>query len=942
LFCIILLKILDAKGQIVTTNPAIPSPNQPVTITINVAGTSLAGHPWNNDTAPVWIWAWLEKGAVDIDAPTNVNPATPSQDAAKCTRIGTNPDIYQITFTPTTFFNRPASEISRIGLKLKTRNWNDNKQTDNDRYFDLSLDFSLSISSPNSNSFFVNNGEMIPIVLNSNQASTFTIKVNNVTVTTSSSGINSFSFNYIINQASGTSIVTCSANNGTLVKEKEFSFTIRSVTINQTKPQGIIPGINYNADHTKATLCLWAPLKSSVYVVGDFTNWKIQSNFQMKKSGEYFWIELSNLTPQQEYGFQYLVDETIWVADPYSDKILDPEDRFIPESTYPNLKDFPELALKEEWYFNRVSVLQTNQTHYNWQTTNFIPPDKNKLVIYEALIRDLFDSDNRNYQNLIDTLGYFKKLGINAIELMPVMEFNGNEGWGYNPTFMFAPDKYYGTKNKLKEFVDICHQNGIAVILDIALNHQDLPNPYALMYFNHTQGKPTEQNPWFNTDAKHPFNVFYDMNHESSYTKNYLDTINYYWLNEFKVDGYRFDLSKGFTQTNNPSDVGAWSAYDQSRVNILRRMADKIWERFPNAIVMLEHLGSESEEKVLAEYRANEGKGMLLWGKMTDEYNQNTMGFASNSNISRALSSARGMNTNGLVAYMESHDEERIMYKNKTFGNSLGSYSTKDTDIALKRTAAAFATLIPLPGPKMIWQFGELGYDESINLCVNGTVGNCRLDPKPVRWEYLDDFDRKVLSLTVSDLINLKKTFPVFQTGTATINESTALIKSISIRNNPYTASPVNAEQTNVVIVANFDLSTKSVLAEFPHTGTWYEYNTENEIAVLGSSFSISLARGEYKMYTDFKLPSSSIITSIDEELANEKAITIYPNPSQGEFTIEGLQNTQQIEVLNMAGQKVNFTFTANNKVNLEAVPGLYLIKGVKDGKKVMMKIMIK
>ena len=117
---------------------------------------------------------------------------------------------------------------------------------------------------------------------------------------------------------------------------------------------------------------------------------------------------------------------------------------------------------------------------------------------------------------------------------MPITEFNGNESWGYNPTFMFAPDKYYGTKNKLKEFIDKCHQLGIAVILDMVMNHHDLPNPYVIMDFDFNAFKPTANNQWFNTDAKHPFNVFFDMNHESSYTKKYLDTINYYWLNEYK------------------------------------------------------------------------------------------------------------------------------------------------------------------------------------------------------------------------------------------------------------------------------------------------------------------------------------------------------------------------------------------------------------------------
>ena len=74
---------------------------------------------------------------------------------------------------------------------------------------------------------------------------------------------------------------------------------------------------------------------------------------------------------------------------------------------------------------------------------------------------------------LIDTISYFKRSWYKCIELMPVNEFSGNESWGYNPAFYCALDKAYGTKDKFKEFIDLCHQNGIAVILDVVYNHLD-------------------------------------------------------------------------------------------------------------------------------------------------------------------------------------------------------------------------------------------------------------------------------------------------------------------------------------------------------------------------------------------------------------------------------------------------------------------------------------
>src|SRR5690606_21715214 len=296
---------------------------------------------------------------------------------------------------------------------------------------------------------------------------------------------------------------------------------------------------------------------------------------------------------------------------------------------------------------------------------------------------------------------------------MPIMEFNGNESWGYNPAFMFAPDKYYGTKNDFKAFVDKCHQEGIAVILDIAMNHQDVPNPYVMMDFDFNTFKPTADNKWFNVSAKHPFNVFFDMNHESTYTQAYLDTVNYHWLHEYKVDGFRFDLSKGFTQTNHPDDVGAWSSYDASRIALIKRMADAIWTHTPGAYVILEHFADNAEEKELVEYKADEGKGMMVWGNLNHAYNQNTMGYAEDSDISWIDYNTRGWSVPHAVGYMESHDEERLMYKNLEYGNGAGDYSVKDFPVAMDRMEGAGLLFYTIPGPKMVWQFGEIAYDLS-------------------------------------------------------------------------------------------------------------------------------------------------------------------------------------------------------------------------------------
>lgn len=940
LFCLTMCLFQKVNAQNVPTiSPAFFTPNTTITVTYDVTATSLAA------LNEAYIWVWIP--GANIDAKYNFNPASSNASTINAKFqpkvIENGRTLFRITFKPADFFNTNITSQQRMGMLLKGNDWSNGQTSDYLADF-WNGNFSLKVTEPATQNVFVNNGQTINIKAETPSSATFKTFVEGVEVNSTS---NATSYNYalVINQASGSAEVVIEAFNGSVTEDYTFQYIIRGPSPVQARPAGVKPGINYNlSDHTKATLCLWAPLKNTVFVRGDFNEWSINTEYQLNKDGEYFWIELTGLTPGQEYGFQYIVDETIIVADPYADKILDPDDTGIPASTYPNLKVYPEKARSTLWYQNRVSVLQTNQTPYNWQVTNFQKPPKEKLVIYELLIRDFFVDGKRNYQTLIDSIQYFKRLGINAIQLMPVMEFNGNLGWGYNPTFMFAPDKYYGTKNKLKEFVDVCHQNGIAVILDIAMNHQDVPNTYAAMYFDFgTNFRPTGSNPWFNQTARHPFNVFFDMNHESNYTKSYLDTVNYYWLNEFKVDGYRFDLSKGFTQKNTGSDVGAWSNYDASRVALLKRMADKIWSNFPTAYVILEHLGVNVEEKELAEYRANEGKGMMLWGKITEQYNQNTMGYEANSSFSSVLHTVRGWNTPGLVGYMESHDEERLMYKNIQFGRTTDNYNVKELNTALKRMEPAYAMFLTLPGPKMIWQFGEVGFDYSINRCEDGSVSeNCRLAIKPVPTNYYEVEERVVLLDKVQRLLKLRNTYDVFSNGDATFQNPAGLMKAIVIKNSPYNSNPTNSSDMNAVIVANFDVVSKSLDVVFPHAGSWFDFTNDGFENVLETETkTIYLEPGQYQIFTDVSI-DDAIVTNVEREFTVHSSLKVYPNPSQGEFTIEGLQNTQQIEVLNMAGQKVNFTFTENNKVNLEAVPGLYLIKGVKDGKKVMTKVMIK
>jgi glycosidase len=667
------------------------------------------------------------------------------------------------------------------------------------------------------------------------------------------------------------------ASNGTVTLRDTINFFVAPATTIAPLPAGARDGINYEAGDSSAILVLRAPGKTRVNVIGDFNNWIEQTSYQMNKTpdGKFFWLLITGLIPSTEYAYQYFVDGSIRVADPYAEKILDPfNDPFISVVTYPNLKPYPTGKTT-----GIVSIMQPKEPVYNWQVNNFTRPDKYSLIVYELLVRDFVAA--HDWKTLKDTLGYLKNLGINTIEIMPFNEFEGNLSWGYNPDFYFAPDKYYGSKNTLKVFVDECHKNGIAVVMDIALNHSFGSSPMVQLYFDAANSRPAAANPWFNPVQKHAFNVGYDMNHESPDTKYYFNRITEFWLKEYKLDGFRFDLSKGFTQKQtcdnigNNCDVNAWSNYDTSRLNIWKRYYDSIQTYSANSYVILEHFAANNEEIDLSDY------GMLLWGNSNAAFNEATMGYLSGSNFEQGIHTVRGWSQPALVTYMESHDEERLMYKNINFGNTAGSYSIKEINTGLRRNEMAAAFCFMIPGPKMIWQFGELGYDYSINTCQNGSLNsNCRTDVKPIRWDYLQAANRRRLHDIYAALLKLRAN-PLFQAGFV----SNRVDKSLS---GAFKWLKLTTDTSNILVIGNFDLTTTNGTVAFQNAGTWYDYLTGEPITATGAPQNFSLQYGEYHVYVNRNVINAVSTPVFDvPNQSNQLQVVVLSNPVQADSQLK-------------------------------------------------------
>jgi glycosidase len=861
------------QAQVITWSPYFVTATDSLTVTFDATQGSAGLLGYNGDVyAHTGVITSASTSSSDwkhVIAGWSTNIA-----AAKMTRIATN--LYQIKIAPSinTFYSISAGEtVTKVAFVFRSSDGaKTGKMADGgDIFLPVSSvsGLSVAISSPSSFPVLLQPADQLPIQVTAAGSDSVFIYVDNVLVAKDTAK----TLNYTYTAAStGRKWIKAVAMKGSTTKADSAAFIVRPPVTIADLPNGVQDGINYYSDASQVTLVLYAPGKSYVYVMGDFTNWDVLPETYMNKTtdGNRWWVTLKNLSPGTEQGFQYLVDGSIRIADPYCEKILDPSnDSYIASSTYPNLKAYPTGKTSQI-----VGVFQTGQSAYQWQTSSYTRPPKDNLVVYELLIRDFTAA--HTYQSLIDTLSYLTNLGVNAIELMPVSEFEGNLSWGYNPDFYFAPDKYYGPKNDLKKFIDKCHQNGVAVIMDMVLNHSMGSSPLARLYWDAANSKPAANNPWFNPDAKHPYNVGCDFNHESSATQYLVDRVTSYWLTQYKVDGFRFDLSKGFTQTYN-TDVAAWGHYDQSRINLLERMANKIWGVDNSAYVILEHFADNNEEVVLANY------GMLLWGNLNSNYNEASMGYndSGKSDFNWISWKNRGWNNPAVMGYMESHDDERLMYKNEQYGNSSGPYNIKTVTTALERMKLDAAFFITIPGPKMIWQFGELGYDVSIQYPCN--TSSCRTDQKPLHWEYYNDVNRIKLFKVFRELIKLKKTYPAFRSSDFYLTVNTAM-KRINI----------NDATMNIAIIGNFDVVTNSIAANFQNTGWWYNYFSGDSVNVTDQYAGITLNPGEFRLYTSKRLPlpEANLVLGVENDRlsgvtpSNYSLEQNYPNPFNPSTTI--------------------------------------------------------
>ncbi len=730
------------------------------------------------------------------------------------------------------------------------------------------------------------------------EASKIDITVNGTSIASASSAtILSKEYTF---SAKGTYEVKATANNGTETKEEVITFIYMDAAKQENYPGGVPKmGAVENADGS-VTFCLAAPGKKSVILVPSWDEYQTLDKNVMKyqdyNGNRYFWTTVTGLDPNKEYPYYYVVDATIKVGDPYAKLILDPySDKWLDKSVYPGLINYPfDKGLDGIM----LAVYKGTRDNYNWKVENFVAPDKKDLIIYELLFRDFTGTEgeangNGTIRQAIEKFPYIKSLGVNAVELMPIMEFDGNNSWGYNTNFYFAPDKAYGTPDDYREFIDLCHQNGIAVILDIVFNQSAGLHPWYQMY-------PIESNPFYNEEAPHAYSVLNDWKQDNPLVQQQWKDALKYWMTAYKVDGFRFDLVKGLG--NNASYGGDTEKYNQSRVDNMKALHAAMKEVNPNVYHINEHLAGSQEENAMA------ADGQMNWANLSNASCQFAMGFSSGADCNRFMSTNDSRTWASTVSYAESHDEERMGYKQLAYATS--SYVKGNTANSMKRLGSLAAQMLLAPGAHMIWQFGELGADET----TKDENGGNNTSPKKVIWSYLDDENRKGLHQSYTELCHIRKDNPdLFTESSLKVmncnSANWAAGRTIRLENgtqeivciiNPGLAGtrPISVA-VNKISASNYQVLSKS-------------YGIDPQVTFSGSNVSVKVPAHCYVV-----LGTNNVVGVEDIVADNNNGINVYG--TNGEIVIDG--EYENVSIYSISGQQY-FTLNVPAGVYIVTVDG--------------------
>ena len=522
---------------------------------------------------------------------------------------------------------------------------------------------------------------------------------------------------------------------------------------------------------------VWAPHAERVSVIGSFNGWDSDKNpMQAEENGNWY-ADVAEAHVGDQYKF-LLTTATgaLKRIDPYAREVT-----------------------------NSVGNAIVHDTGFDWGGDDFHLAPWNELVIYELHVGTFNDDEGDNtsgqFASVTARLGHLKKLGVNAIQIMPVGEFAGERSWGYNPAHIFSVELTYGGPLAFKRFVKRAHQQGIAVILDVVYNHLG-PGDLDLWQFDGWSENNRGGIYFFNDDrAITPWGETRPDYGRGEVRQYILDNV-FMWLEEYHIDGIRFDCTQFIRTVDGTRDQDlpeGWS--------LLQWINSQVSQKYPGRITIAEDLQNYNW---LTRDVGSGGAGFgSQWDAMfvhpirqavvTPEDEQRSLAA-----IRDALCYRYNDDAFDRVIYSESHDE--VANGRARVPQEISPNDPKGW-YARKRSTLAAAMVFTAPGIPMLFQGQEF------------LEGGWFRDTVPVDWDQKDEFHGIVR--LYRDLIRLRLNHAGFTRGLCGqftqvfhLNEESNVIA--------FHRWDKGGPADDVVIVANFlNEPQDGYVIGFPAAGNW-------------------------------------------------------------------------------------------------------------------------
>lgn len=569
------------------------------------------------------------------------------------------------------------------------------------------------------------------------------------------------------------------------------------------------------------TFVLHAPFKPYVSLVGDFNEWDTRVNRMVTDGSGVWWTTIPH-PGAMRYGFYVAIDDQThtWVGDPYATQV--------------------EWTDCGPW-----GILPALSAAFPWTDHAWRTPPLRDLIIYELCVRDFAgrwianQPHYGNFQDMLSYVDYLAATGVNAVELMPIQAFPGVSSWGYNPIFYFAIANTYGTPEDCKRFINACHAKGIAVILDVAFNHAWGEHPYYLYYpplygpkgewledwspfFHHT---PSSVNMWGGVD----------WDHFAGDTTRYFQDVIRYWLNEFHVDGFRFDWVGGVDyNSRDPGRSGFDPYHGISALCWAARQAK------PDCILLGEYwpLAETNLDKTAAKLIADTEMDACWNGQFHHILEEvlNQRWEWEKRDIWRAIGGFRdeGFPTaTTIVNYTCSHDEVRPEHEVKFYSwvHIKRPQGTSREELALLKGRLGLITLFAAPGIPMIYAGQEFGDDTPRTI-----------DFLPLQWNKLQEPAHAETYALLCRLIEARRLHPALRSDFIEFYPDNFMEENIVRFKRWSDQTDGQADRDFATVALNFGSSRRKITLDLPWNGKWRELVRHHLHQVHDQRFTATLA----------------------------------------------------------------------------------------------------